>query len=67
MEEISINNDKEINVLFENHLKRKGISYSYVARNLHLDPSHIRHICKGDHTLTENVRKEMNDLLETNF
>lgn len=67
MEEISLTHTIETYVLFEKHIKSKGISYTHLARQSQYSPSYIQKICRGIFPLTQKVRLKLNGILDTDY
>jgi plasmid maintenance system antidote protein VapI len=67
MDELPLKKDEKIYILFENHIKKNGITYAHVGRMLNCTTTYIRNVCKGVEVLTEKTRVKMNGLFDTNF
>ena len=53
--------------LFDLYLKGHGISYTHLSKYLDYTPEHVSKICQDKATLTEEARKKLNELLDTDY
>ena len=50
-----------------NHLKSRGITITFVAKQIDIDHRHLAHCLSGIYNLTEKNRQKINELLGTNY
>jgi hypothetical protein len=65
LEEIKKKN--ECHEKMENHRKRNGITYTFIANSTSISIGHVRKCLLGKVALTENVRKKINELWGTDY
>lgn len=49
------------------HLKSKGISITFIAKQLKTDPCHLARCLSGTSNLTEKNRQKINELMGTQY
>lgn len=55
------------NEKMENYRRENGISYTFIANMINLSIGHVRKTLLGEVAFTENTRKKINELWNTDF